>query len=201
MTAPRTQRDFSWIISNLWRPVTSSGSFEDVTGDGVEVRVLDTVIVEKGNVKSWLFTDKRGFVARMERGEETWEKIYKDFLKNINASGSGSSTLGSPGGNNDGLAQQSSLGSLDLATLPCAIVHKENGDQTLVDSLQFRTLCQMGQFPTDTVAVQRFVPPRGADLIGDGELTKRNVDAMVGTYFYTYNFGATNPICYKAGGE
>jgi len=43
----------------------------------VEVRVLDTVVVEGGNVKQWLYTDRRGFVKKMEGGKAKWPKVCK----------------------------------------------------------------------------------------------------------------------------
>ena len=208
---PRSIQPFSWILGNLWREVDGVGSFGELVGDGVQCRILDSVIVEGGNVKQWIYTDKRGFVSKTESAKSNWAHVLKSFLPSggggtLMGSRMGSPTNnindspnGSPSGNGRSL-RQNSTDTLDLSSLPCAIVHKENGDQTLIDSNQFSQLCHT-QFPSDTVAVQRFVPPRGADLLYDENLTRRNINTMVGTYFYKFHFGSTNPICYKAGGE
>ena len=184
------------------------GSFADVVGDGVKCKILDTILVEGGNISSWLYTDRRGYVAKVGGEKSSWKHVLQEFTPST-AGGSTASDWGSPNTKDNNIQNSTYPSTLDLQSLPCAIIHKSNGEQTLVDYREFSRLCET-QFPPDVACVQKFLPPRGANLMTDENLTKRNSDVMVGTYFYRYSFGSSSlnsesatslpqTSCFKAG--
>ena len=84
-------------------------------------------------------------------------------------------------------------------SLPVAIIHTSNS-QELVDYRAFQGICQAP--PPNVVAVSRFVPPRGVDILEDEALTLRGQDTTVGNYFHSFHLSdAVQPQfrCYKFG--
>jgi len=88
------------------------------------------------------------------------------------------------------------LSTASLSNLPVAIVHKASGSQELVDTRGFLSMCQAGATP-DIIAIQRFIPPRGVDLMEDENLLARNTDTIVGNYFHEFTLSDNVQPQYK----
>jgi len=197
---PQSRQSFSYVLQSLWRPVDSA----IVSGDLANIPMLVTIVINEGTPSLSLYTNKSGSLAKKDSANTTLAQIEKEWT----ASSSSSSLTGSPqpisrsnSPTNFTSISQGGDSYLDISSLPVAIIHKSNGEQQLVDSRQFCFMCQSNLSP-DVIAVQRFVPPRGSNILKDENLTCRNVDTTIANYFFEYNFsenGQPQTKCFKSG--
>ena len=126
--------------------------------------MLDTAVVDNGKIHSYLTTcktgAKKGYLARRDPKKTSFQFLAQEFIGDIDAFHEADT-------------------SASLAALPVAIVHKTGNRQELVDFSQFAGFCQAGTSP-DVVAIQRFLPPRGINIMEDENILARGVDTVVG---------------------
>ena len=170
-------------MSSLWRKSSNGGAFAAVSGDGVEVNLLDTVVVDHAKINSLFTTNKKGFIARKDPALVNNQSIFKSFVPDFQQLNGGYGSVGSPGGSD---YENNSL----LESLPVVILHKENNIQELVDYQGFANMLTKGQsLPLDIIAIQRFIPPRGCNLLEDEHLLSRGKDTSIANYFHEFNLG------------
>jgi hypothetical protein len=181
----RETQGYSWVLKSLWKKVSGLGAFSEAghSGDGARVNIVDTAVIEHGGkniVKDYYTTEtdgaKKGYIKR--RNGATLDTIKKEFLGDL-----------------QGLGEAGSL-----ANLPVAIVHTSTNEQQLVGIREFQNLCQAP--PPNVVAISRFVPPRGSNVMEDSNLQARGTDTVVGNFFHEFTLNdSVMPQfnCYKYG--
>jgi hypothetical protein len=200
--ADKTPQSFGWVLKALWSPIETTGVFAGVgDGDGAPVKMLDTAVIDAGKIHSYLTTAvggaKNGYLTRRDPKKTSWEWLGKEFVGGEIAGGRivppASLSLLTQSPPSDFNEFQSTA---SFSALPVAIVHKAVGTQELLDSSGLRAMCQGGVTP-DIVAIQRFIPPRGVDLMNDENLQARNTDTVVGNYFHEFTLSDNVQPQYK----
>lgn len=202
VAAEKTSQSFGWVLKALWSPIETTGVFAGVgDGDGAPVKMLDTAVVDGGKIHSYLTTAvggaKNGYLTRRDPKKTSWEWLAREFVGGeivVRTRGAKDilylADLPPPSDFNEFQSTAS------FSTLPVAIVHKAAGTQELLDSNDFRLICQGGITP-DVVAIQRFIPPRAVDLMDDENLLARNTDTVVGNYFHEFTLSDNVQPQYK----
>ena len=65
-----TNRNRLWVWRNIWKPKTKTK---------LRLNIPDTIILEKGEIKRWLFTSKDQTVLKRGSGKATFTNLLSRF--------------------------------------------------------------------------------------------------------------------------